>query len=300
MKRLKPCCNLFIVNINNKYPLLVSSDWLEKNYSAPHLRIFDCTVWLKPQEDKIYKIFSGKNDYEKEHIPYSSFLDILELSHKKSSYDFMMPTFEVFESFMSSLGVGPNKHVILYSRGNIQWATRVWWMFKSVNFLNVSILDGGFDKWKIEKRKVTRITKKYSKDIFISKPTTNYFCNKEEVLDNINNKKVCIINALRKSLHYANESIHYGRPGHIKNSINIPSTEMVDKNSYIYKPYNELINIFDKHNILSKERVITYCGAGIAATNIAFALTKIGYENVTVYDASLNEWSNDYSLPLEI
>ena len=80
-----------------KYPLLVSSDWLEKNYSLPHLRIFDCTVWLEPQEDKIYKILSGKNAYDEEHIPNSGYLDILELSDKSSSYDFMMHT-----SFLNS------------------------------------------------------------------------------------------------------------------------------------------------------------------------------------------------------
>ena len=45
----------------NKYPLLIGSDWLEKNLTAPNLRIFDCTVWLKPQPNRIYKIFSGKN-----------------------------------------------------------------------------------------------------------------------------------------------------------------------------------------------------------------------------------------------
>ena len=65
-----------------QFPLLISCDWLEKNLSSPNLRIFDCTVWLKPQHNKIYKIFSGKPDYDKEHIPNSDFLDVLELSDK--------------------------------------------------------------------------------------------------------------------------------------------------------------------------------------------------------------------------
>ena len=78
------------MSTKNKYPLLVSCDWLEKNLNCPNLRIFDCTVWLKPQHNKIYKIISGKPDYEKEHIPNSDFLDVLELSDKNSKYDFMM------------------------------------------------------------------------------------------------------------------------------------------------------------------------------------------------------------------
>ena len=45
--------------------------------------------------------------------------------------------------------------------------------------------------------------------------------------------------------------------------------------------------------------MITYCGGGIAASNDAFILTLLGYENVAVYDASLWEWVADSSLPMQ-
>jgi thiosulfate/3-mercaptopyruvate sulfurtransferase len=47
------------------------------------------------------------------------------------------------------------------------------------------------------------------------------------------------------------------------------------------------------------ERVITYCGGGIAASNDAFILTLLGYENVAVYDASMSEWAADPSLSMQ-
>ncbi|MEE3013700.1 MAG: rhodanese-like domain-containing protein, partial [Chloroflexota bacterium] len=46
-------------------------------------------------------------------------------------------------------------------------------------------------------------------------------------------------------------------------------------------------------------RVIAYCGGGIAASNDAFILTLLGYENVAVYDASMSEWAGDPSLPMQ-
>ncbi len=283
-----------------KYPTLVSSDWLEKKLNSPNLRIFDCTVWLKPQRNKIYKIFSGKPDYDKEHIPNSDFLDVLALSDKNSKYDFMMPDLEVFSQFMSLKGVGPNTHVILYSRENIQWATRVWWMLKSVNYSNVSILNGGFDRWKLENKTISKLPVKYPKNKFKGNKQRGFFCGKEEVLNNIGNKKVLLINALRKSLHYGIENINYGRPGHIKNSINIPSSLMINECSYIYKSTKELKKIFNEYKLFNMEKVILYCGGGIAATNLAFAITMIGFKNITVYDASLNEWAKNKKLPLEI
>ncbi|GIS24220.1 MAG: hypothetical protein CM15mP124_7000 [Alphaproteobacteria bacterium] len=47
----------------------------------------------------------------------------------------------------------------------------------------------------------------------------------------------------KKTLHLGIESINYGRPGHIKNSINILSTDMINKNTYLYKSIKELKNI---------------------------------------------------------
>ena len=38
---------------DNKYPILVDCNWLKKCLTLPNLRIFDCTVWLKPQYKKI-------------------------------------------------------------------------------------------------------------------------------------------------------------------------------------------------------------------------------------------------------
>ena len=50
----------------------------------------------------------------------------------------MMQSVKALDKFKSLKGVGSDTHVILYSRENIQWATRVWWMLRSVNFFNVS------------------------------------------------------------------------------------------------------------------------------------------------------------------
>ena len=130
------------MNLINENTMLVSTDWLEENYSDPKLRIFDCTVLLKPHHNKIYEIVSGKSDYDLEHIPNSDFLDIIEISIKDSPVPFMMPDINVFNEVMSNKGISDDTHVILYSRDNIHWATRVWWMLKSVNFHNVSILNG--------------------------------------------------------------------------------------------------------------------------------------------------------------
>ena len=288
--------------MKNKFDssLLVETDWLESNLENPNIRIFDCTVWLNPHPKKIYTIVSGKKDYDEGHIPNSDFLNLEDISLKNTPYPFMMPDIKTFDKVMSLKGVGPDTHVILYSRANIQWATRVWWMLKSMGFNNASILNGGFDRWKYQNKNISTTPITYQENKFISIPQNGLFCTKEEVLNSLTNNNISIINALRSTLHDGSEKVDYGRLGHIKNSINIPSLEMVDPDTNLYKSLEDLKIIFNNYNVLSKEKVIAYCGGGIAATNIAFVLTALGFNNITVYDASLSEWAKNNNLPMSV
>ena len=288
--------------MKNKFDssLLVETDWLESNLQNPNIRIFDCTVWLNPHPKKIYTIVSGKKDYDEGHIPNSDFLNLEDISLKNTPYPFMMPDIKTFDKVMSLKGVGPDTHVILYSRANIQWATRVWWMLKSMGFNNASILNGGYDRWKNQNKNISTTPITYQENKFISIPQNGLFCTKEEVLNSLTNNNISIINALRSTLHDGSEKVDYGRLGHIKNSINIPSLEMVDPDTNLYKSLEDLKIIFKNYNVLSKEKVIAYCGGGIAATNIAFVLTALGFNNITVYDASLSEWAKNNNLPMSV
>jgi thiosulfate/3-mercaptopyruvate sulfurtransferase len=89
----------------------------------------------------------------------------------------------------------------------------------------------------------------------------------------------------------------YARPGRIRGSENVPFPALLDPDTGELLSDPELRKHFEA--ALSKERVINYCGGGIAATLTAFALTVLGHPNVAVYDGSLGEWSRDESLPMD-
>ena len=48
-----------------------------------------------------------------------------------------------------------------------------------------------------------------------------------------------------------------------------------------------------------EQRHITYCGGGIAASSNAFLMTRLGFTDVAVYTASLQEWAADPDNPME-
>ena len=134
---------------------LVSTDWLAANLDDPSLRIFDCTTYLiyETGTGRPYRVESGRADYDAGHIPGSGFLDLqADLSDPDAKTNFMMLPFEELARRFGRMGIGEGTRVVLYARKATQWATRIWWMLRSVGFDNAAILDGGFDKWSAEGR----------------------------------------------------------------------------------------------------------------------------------------------------
>jgi thiosulfate/3-mercaptopyruvate sulfurtransferase len=52
--------------------------------------------------------------------------------------------------------------------------------------------------------------------------------------------------------------------------------------------------------LADKQPLILYCGGGISASVDALVLTILGRRDVSIYDGSLQEWSADPALPLEL
>lgn len=92
--------------------------------------------------------------------------------------------------------------------------------------------------------------------------------------------------------------MRYGRPGHIPSSVNVSFLGILDPDTHAYLKPEQLRAQFAKVGAMDKDRVITYCGGGIAASSDAFILTLLGVDNVAVYDGSMTEWAADPTLPL--
>ena len=196
-------------------------------------------------------------------------------------------------------GAGGNSEVVLYRRDNIQWATRVWWMMRAIGFDSASVLDGGFDGWLSEGRAPTTKIMRYPATNLTPRPRAGLFCDSATVLAAMEEPNTCVINALRTSLHDGSEAVNYGRPGRIPGSVSVPGISLLDPNTKAYRPLSDLERIFAESGALDAEKVVIYCGGGIAATSDAFTLTRLGKDAVTIYDASMSEWANDPSLPME-
>ena len=279
---------------------LVETDWLAAHLADPDLRVFDCTTYLDPDPVKVFVVRSGRPEWEKGHIPGAGYLDLQgELSDAASPFRFTMPPAEQFAAAMSRHGVGEDTRVVLYSAGSVMWAARIWWMLRAFGFDNAAVLNGGLDKWKAEGRPLSTEPPRPAPARFVARPRPEMIATKSQVAAAIGDPRVRIVNALTARQHTGEGGVHYGRPGRIAGSVNVPAHRLVDSESKVFLPAGELAAMFAETGAAQAEKVITYCGGGIAASADAFVLTLLGHDKVALYDGSLSEWVKDPAAPME-
>ena len=185
---------------------LISTAELAAMLNQPDLRLFDCTTYLEYQPEGSgipYIAVPGRHTFEAGHIPGADFLDLQgEFSVPDIELHFMMPATARLEAAFGRHGVGADSRVVLYSIGTAMWATRFWWMLRSLGFDNVAVLDGGFDTWKAEGRAIeTGAAKGYPPATFTAKPRAGYFVDKHETLKASTDRNTVVVNALNPQLH---------------------------------------------------------------------------------------------------
>jgi thiosulfate/3-mercaptopyruvate sulfurtransferase len=279
---------------------LVSTEWLAAHLDEPTLRILDCSVVMRTAADGSYSFVAGRDEYAQAHIPGSVFVDVFgELADKESHLPLMMPAPEVFAAAVSAKGVGSGSNVVLYDRSNHAWAARVWWLLRACSFDAAAVLDGGWQKWQAERRPASTVPGQERRRSFEARLRPELIATKERVLESLHRPDVAIVNALSADEHRGTAPTRFPRPGRIAGSTNVYCQSLIDAETKTYLPAAEMRTIFASAGVLDAPTAITYCGAGIAASSDALALTLLGVPDVAVYDGSLAEWTADPALPME-
>lgn len=276
--------------------MLVSAQWLEEHLGDPDLVVIDATVIVESGADGNLQSVNGRANYEAGHIPTAGFADLLgELSDAESPLQFGMPSPEEFAAAMGALGVGDDSRVVIYDDMGSSWAARVWWMLRWVGFDRAALLDGGLDAWtaaggELSTEPVLRTSRTLTVNL-----RPELIADQEEVRASIGNDAVNLVDALPE-VHYRGEWTMYAEPGHIPDAINVSVNSLFDETGHFHSD-EKLSELFVGDQ---GRRTITYCGGGIAASADAFVLTRLGFTDVAIYAASLEEWTANPDNPMEI
>ena len=275
---------------------LVSATWLEKNLGDPDLVILDCTVVMEPDGSGGFRAVNGRASYEAGHIPTAGFADLLgDLSDPGNPADFKIPSPEQFVAAMEQLGIGDDSRVVLYDAGGSVWAARVWWMLRWIGFDRAALLDGGLNAWTSGNRSLSTEPVSRTAGQLSVNLRPELIAEQGEVMASIEDDSIRLIDSLPPA-HYRGETTMYQRPGHIPGAVNVPVFSTLDETG-AYRSLDDLAPIFEGDR---GSRAITYCGGGIAASSVAFVMTRLGFTDVAVYDGSLGEWTANPDNPMEV
>ena len=275
---------------------LVTTDWLNQHLGDADLVLLDCSVTTQQLENGGIQNVSGRANYEQGHIPGAGFADLKgDLCDADSPIEFAVPSAEQFCRAMGELGVGDRSRVVLYDNSFSAWAARVWWMLRWVGFDRAAILNGGLRVWRDEQRPLSTDPVDRARQQLTPRPRPQLIADHDEVLASIDDEKVRLVDTMPEA-HYRGEMVMYGRPGHIPGAVSISGVNLIDESGR-YRPDAELATM---HSGDHNTRAITYCGGGILASSSAFVMTRLGFKNVAVYTASLQEWASDPDNPLVI
>jgi thiosulfate/3-mercaptopyruvate sulfurtransferase len=275
---------------------LVSAAWLREHLDDPDLVVIDATVLIEPDGSGNLLSLNGREGFEAAHIPGAVFADFMgDLSDTDSELEFAVPSPEQFAAAMGALGVGDESRVVIYDTNGMSWAARVWWMLRWIGFDRAALLDGGLEAWKAEGGEVSSMPVTPTATSLTVRLRPELIVGQEAVRAAIDDDAVNVIDSMPEQ-HYRGEWAMYARPGHITGASNVPVTSLFDEAGK-FRSMDELNALFEGDR---STRSITYCGGGIAASSDAFVMTRLGFTDVAIYGASLQEWAANPDNPMDI
>jgi len=267
---------------------VVTTAWVEKNLNNPDVVLVD-----------VRKV----EDYKAGHIPGSVNVFYGSWAITKGGLRNELPALDDLFDIIGSAGITPEKHVVVVgpvepppSRFDI---TRVVWTLKYAGVKNVSILDGGYNKWVADKKQVSTDTVKPKASSYKAAVKENLIVNKSYVMSRLG--KAILVDVREPDFFQGKKKLDFvAKLGHIKGAVNLPNSLIFNKDG-TFKTKQEL----DKAatDVIGKDKtkeIITYCDTGKTCTAWAFILSDIlGYSDVKIYDGSTEEWTKDPNAPFE-
>ena len=294
MRRLKWFCLLVILTITlpcaafaRDIAPVVSRDWLEKNLNDPKLIVVD-----------IRKV----EEYKEGNIPNSINVFYGSWAVKKKGLDNELPEDDDLFDVIGSAGIKAGSHVVVVGKtdtvADLVNMTRVAWTLIYGGVENVAVLDGGFNKWKDDKKTIYKEVVKPKALEYKGKVNKAIFATKEYVLSKIG--KAAIVDTRMPDFYFGVSKLDIvEKPGHVKGAVSLPSPWIFAKDG-TFKNKEELgamaAGVLGKDT--SKE-TIAYCDTGRLCSGWWFVLREIlGYQDVKAYDGSMQEYAKDPNAPL--
>ena len=263
-------------------PAVVSPAWLAERLAAPgSIAVLDARPSLKA--------------YLEGHIPGAQPLVVENLRSSAGGVAATLYPWETIHLAIHRLGLGPQTPVVVYAEESDVDATYVATILRIAGLSDVSILDGGFERWEAEKRPLTKDRKLVAISTDKLVPDSKALIPMSEVLAAVEKKSALILDCRPPQAYAA---------GHIpgaKSRFWVKDVVPVGQpNAGSFRNEAEIKAELETLGVTKETQIIVYCTTGQQATDGFYTLKyRLGYPNVRLYNGSWLEWSITPGTPKE-
>lgn len=268
---------------------IVSTEWLEKNLGDPTIVIVD-----------IRKV----EEYQAGHIPGAVNVFYNIWAPGRADMQNELPADDDLRDTISANGITVDSKVVVVGKTDTPPdkvnVTRVALTLIYAGVNEVAVLDGGFNKWTADGRKVSTDAVKPKEKEYKGKFNKAILIKKEDLSGKIG--QAVIVDTREPDFYSGAKKLDFvARMGHLKGAVNLPTMSQIFNPDGTYKPMADLQALAVKAvgGDRTKE-IVLYCDSGRVGSAWWYLLREaFGYTDVKLYDGSAQDWAADQSLPME-
>lgn len=277
------------------YPL-VTTTWLDHFPGQHKPRIIDIRGRVMPATEPPPHYISHHDAYLQSHLPGAVFVNWITDITVDGPLKMQIAPPEKFAALMGKLGVGDKTEVVIYDDAEGMLAARLWWALNYYGHTQVSVLDGGWNKWVAENRATTTEIPYIAQAQFTPRPNDTIRRTADQVQAALNTSTRLI--DVRTPGEFDGKASRAKRFGHIPGAINLPRSALLAPDGSPL-PAGVLQDTLAVMGVTPDDDVVLYCNGGVSASFGLLALKTAGFNNAAVYDGSWKDWGNDDSRPIE-
>jgi len=280
---------------DQRIPALVAPEWLVVRLDDPVVRTIDVR-WYLGEPGR------GWNDYQAEHIPGATYLDIdqdLAAPRGQGPGRHPLPTAAAFAAAAGRAGIGSASHVVAYDASGGAYAARLWWLLRYFGHQRVSLLDGGWQSWCAGGYPLAAGIETVAPAQFTAVPHPAMVIDAATVETLRRDPHALLLDARATERYEGRVEPIDPRAGHIPGALSAPYAEHLRADGRMKSP-DELRAQYAALGVDAAERVACYCGSGVTAAHDIFALHLAGYPDALLYEGSWSDWSSDSARPIAV
>jgi len=274
---------------------LVSPETLAAALGSPDLVIIDVRSTAE----------GGREAFEAGHIPGAVHSDYAADGWRSrvGNAPGMLPPLDHLAGLAGRLGVLPPSKVVIVPAGlsatDLAAAARVYWTLKLIGHGQQAILDGGFKGWTADSARpvATGPSQPQSAAPYPVVTQQRLRSTADATFIASKSKLATLVDARAASYFEGREkAAEAARAGHIPGAVSRDYAEAFDPATGRLKPASELGALY---GVVPKGPAISYCNTGHTAALNWFVLSEVlGRDEVSLYDGSMTDWTQDPERPV--